>query len=129
LLHSLGCRRSRTQLDRRTCAKASELLRIRHQSAAQPTLAQRDMYHMIAAKNRAHLRPSQNGHDREAASERAHFAAPALGSVECLDQQCNLSGADGLADLLKPGNGDARPPPEANRIAAALRQQRLDAIR
>jgi len=87
------------------------------------------MYHMITAKNRAHLGLSQNRHDWEAASESADFVSSALGPFQRFKQQRGLSGADGLADLFEPGDCDTCPSPEPDCVAAALCQQRLDTVR
>ena len=86
------------------------------------------MYHMIATEHRAHLCRGQHGRKRQITPERTNLAAPALGSVQRRQQQRHLSGADRLADLLEPGNGETGPAREPDRIAAALRQQGFDAI-
>ena len=87
------------------------------------------MYHMIAAKHRAHLRRRQHGHQWQMNPQRTDLVAPTLGPVECLKQQPGFSSADGLADFLKPGNGEPRPARKPNRINAALHQKSLDAVR
>ena len=63
------------------------------------------MYHMIAPEDRAHLRRGQHGDERQITPERTDLVAPALGSIQRRQQHGNLSGADGLADLLETGYG------------------------
>ena len=127
--HRPGRSGFRPSIDYRPRAKAGELFRIADQPAAQPAAAERYMYHMIAAKNRAHLGRGQHGRNRQVPPERTDLAAPALGAVQCRQQQGRLSGADGFAHLLETGNRETGPARQSDRLAAALRQQRLDAIR
>jgi hypothetical protein len=77
---------------------------------------------MIAAKDRADLRRRQYTREWQIAPKSTDLGAPALGAVERRQQQRGLSGADGLADLLKPGNCKTGPARQPDCIAAALRQ-------
>jgi hypothetical protein len=83
---------------------------------------------MIATKDRADLCRRQYHGKRQVAPHRANLSAPTLGPVQRRKQERGLPGADGFAHLLKPCDSDTRPTCKANRIAAALRQQSLDAI-
>jgi hypothetical protein len=129
VLHPPRCGGFRPSIDQRSRAKAGELFRIGKQPAAQPAATQRHVYHMIAAEYAAHLCRSEHGRKRQAAPERANLVPSALGSVQRRQQQANLSGADRLADLLEPGNGEPGASGEPDCIAAALCKQGFDAIR
>ena len=83
---------------------------------------------MIAPEYPAHLCRSQHGYKGKAPPECTNFIPTALGPVQCRQQQGNLSGPDGLANLLKTGNGDPGASGEPDCIAAALCKQGLDAI-
>ncbi len=83
---------------------------------------------MRATEDRADLRRRQHAGQWQIASDSADLAAPALGPIERRQQQRGLPGSDGLADLLKPGNCETGPARQTDRIAAAARQQPLDAI-
>jgi hypothetical protein len=83
---------------------------------------------MIAPEYPAHLCRSQHGRKRQVTPERTNFVPPAFGSVKCRQQQANLSGADGLANLLETGNGETGAPGEPDGIAAALCKQRFNSI-
>src|SRR5260370_32347041 len=84
---------------------------------------------MIAPEYPAQLCRSQHGCKGKVASECTNFVPSALGSVQRRQQQGNLSGADGLADLFETGNGEAGAAGEPDGITAALCKQGLDAIR
>ncbi len=86
------------------------------------------MYHMIAPEHPAHLCRSQHGRKRQITPESTNFVPSALGSVQRREQQANLSGADGLADFLKTGNGETGAAGEPDCIAATLYKQGFDAI-
>jgi hypothetical protein len=83
---------------------------------------------MIAAEYPAQFCRSQHGRKRQVTPERANFVPSAFGSVERREEQANLSGADGLANLLETGNGETGAAGEPDGIAAALRKQSFDAI-
>jgi hypothetical protein len=83
---------------------------------------------MIAAEYPAQFCRSQHGRKRQVTPERANFVPSAFGSVERREQQANLSGADGVANLLETGNGETGAAGEPDGIAATLRKQSFDAI-
>jgi hypothetical protein len=87
------------------------------------------MYHMITTEDRAHLCRGQHGREWQITPESTDLAAPALRSIQCREQQRGFPSADGVANPLESGNGKPSPARKPDRIAAALRQQRLDAIR
>ena len=86
------------------------------------------MYHMIAAEYPAQFRRSQHSRKRQVTPERTDFIPSALGSVQRRQQQGNLSGANGLANLLETCNGETGAAGEPDGIAAALCKQGFDAI-
>ena len=83
---------------------------------------------MIASKDPAHLCRSQHGYKGKAAPECTNFIPSALGSVQRRQQQGNLPGPDGLANLLETGKGEPGAAGEPDCIAASLRKQGFDAI-
>ena len=86
------------------------------------------MYYTVAAKYRAHFCRRQHPHQRQVTADGADLRAPASGAVERRQHERGLSGADGLAYLLKPGDGKTGPAGKTDCVAAALRKQRFDAI-
>src|SRR5207248_3014364 len=128
VLHPAGCGGFRPSIDYRSRAKAGDLFRIGKQPAAQPPATERHVYHMIAPEHAGQFCRSQHGGERQVTPERTDFVPSALGSVERREQQANLSGADGLANLLETGNGETGAAGEPDGIAAALCKQGFDAI-
>jgi hypothetical protein len=84
------------------------------------------MYHIIAAKHRAHLCRGQHRGQWQITRERTDLAAPALRAVQGLEQQRDFSGADGSAHLLKPGNGETSATRQTDPITATLGQHALN---
>jgi hypothetical protein len=62
-----GRSRLRASINHRTRPKPGNLLRNSNQPIGQPAVSDSDVYHMIATKDRAHLRCGQNDRDRQAA--------------------------------------------------------------
>ncbi len=116
-------------VDYRPRAKTGKLFRIADQAFAQPAAAERYIYHMIATKNRPHLGRSQHNRERQVPPESTDLATPSLGSVHCRQQQGHFSGVDGFAHFLETGNRETGPARQSDCLTAALREQRLHAIR
>jgi hypothetical protein len=83
---------------------------------------------MIAAKNRAHLRPGQHHHYREFTRECAHLPASALRSVKRDNEKPGFSGTQGIANLFDPCDRKTSPPGEADQVATTLHQDVFDAV-
>ena len=86
------------------------------------------MYHMIASEYAAHLGRRQDQGERELPPERTNFAAPDPGSVQCRQQETDLSGAYSLAHLFETADGETSAAGKTDSVAAALRQQPFYAI-
>jgi hypothetical protein len=124
----MGCSGFRPSIDYRSRAKAGKLLGIGDQTAAQPAATDCYMYHMIATKHRADLCCGQDGREWQTPSQSTDLATPAFGSIQCGKQQRGFPGAHRFTDLLEAGNGETGSACETDRVAAALRQQNLDAV-
>ena len=76
----------------------------------------------------AQFRRGQDARRRQIAAERAQLAAAALGAIDREQQQRRLAAAHRLANPIKPRHRDPGAAGKAERVAAALRQQGLDAV-
>jgi len=86
------------------------------------------MYHIIAAKNRAHLACGQHRRQWQITRQRADLSAPTCRAIQGRQQQSDFSRPDGIAHLLKPGNGQSSPTRQTDPVTATLNQHRFDAI-
>src|SRR5215813_9715607 len=71
-----------SSINHRTRAKSGDLLRDGDQLAAQPAIPYRYVYHMIATKDRAHLRCGQNDRNGQTTRYRTHLPAAPLSPIE-----------------------------------------------
>jgi hypothetical protein len=83
---------------------------------------------MIAPEHPAHFSGGQHSSHGQITPKGSNLVARTFGSVQRKEEQGNLSGTRGLGDLLETGKGYASPASKSDCVAAALRQQRLDAI-
>jgi hypothetical protein len=67
------------------------------------------MYHIITAKNRAHLCCGQHYRKRQIGRESTDLSTPTCRSIQGCEQKPDFSGADRITYLLKPGDGEAGP--------------------
>jgi hypothetical protein len=86
------------------------------------------MYHIIAAKNRAHLACGQHGRQWQITCQSADLSAPTCRAIQGRQQQPDFSRPDGIAHLLKPGNSQTSPTRQTYPVTATLNQYRFDAI-
>jgi hypothetical protein len=108
--------------------KAGDLLCNTDYATAQGAASDRNIYHMIAAKNRAHLCCGQHHYCREFTPERAHLPTSALRPVKRENQKPGFFGMHGFADLFDPCDRKTSPPGEADQVATTLHEHVFDAV-
>jgi hypothetical protein len=129
---TLQCRLGRRQIEpaihRRAGAEPGQSHQIPTQSLAQPTAADRGMDDPIATERTAQFRRRQDARRRPIAAACAQLPAPGFGAIDRKQQQRGSAAAHRFADPIEPGHREAGATGEAERVATALRQQRLDAV-
>jgi len=83
---------------------------------------------VLAAKSRTNFRRRQHACERQTTAESLELAAPTLGSVDRREQSYGFAATHRLGNALEADDRKTRPARKPDRIDAALRERRLEAI-